>query len=159
MLWSATTIQHGLYCTFAHQYQRASFGENESECLQLYTCWRPVNISILSAICSLGLGVQANFSRKKLQTVETSSEKSWNAVVFAHLHIHVNHRHTGGTAQNVIYVLHVVEMLPAKELDVPLVVWDWGPLVDQRNGQVFGQVRGITGDKGSARRSTLYFKN
>jgi len=31
-----------------------------------------------------------------------------------------------------------------------MVVWDCGPLVDQRDGQIFSQMGGITGHEGSA---------
>lgn len=40
--------------------------------------------------------------------------------------------------------------LPAEELDIPLVVGDNGPLVDQWDGEIFCQVGGVTGHEGGA---------
>lgn len=49
-----------------------------------------------------------------------------------------------------------MESLPAKELDIALVVCDGGPLVDQWDGKIFSQMGGITGHEGRAAQSTEY---
>lgn len=44
----------------------------------------------------------------------------------------------------------VMWCLPAEKLDVSLVVADHRPLVDQWDGEIFGQVGGVTGHEGGA---------
>lgn len=48
------------------------------------------------------------------------------------------------------YHCYYTTRLPAEKLDIAMVVGDGGPLVDQRDGKVFSQVRGIAGHEGRA---------